>query len=89
VCVMVCVFWQLLRGGEDDFSTLLYLFRCAQQAHDIRDWCRDWFVHQRVVRSGESGQEWLSLGRPCCILTSACGERVRQHSRCSSSSVAF
>ena len=49
----VGVFEQLIEGGEDDFNILLYIFRCCQRSRDPRTWCREFFVHQRVLRSGE------------------------------------
>lgn len=46
---------QLLQGGHDDFNVLLYIFRCCEAARDPRAWCKEFFIHQRVLRNG-----WLA-----------------------------
>lgn len=56
--MLTCV--QLMDGGEDDFSTLLYILRCAQESGDLRRWCRENFVHHRVVMNG-------THTNTCCI----------------------
>jgi hypothetical protein len=52
VLVIVLSGMQLLQGGHDDFNVLLYIFRCCEAARDPRTWCKEFFIHQRVLRNG-------------------------------------